>query len=160
MAGHDPFSALRTLLDRQAVVDALLKLGRGLDEQDWPAVRACLADEVDTDYSSFRGTPPARLSAEEFVRLRREGLAGLRTQHLGLNHLVEIAGDRATCRCDFVVHRWPADPADRRFFHTYGSYLYGLTRTGEGWRVASIVQTALRSEGDPDLHGALRGPRR
>lgn len=147
---------LLLLLDRQAVLDTLLRLGRGLDERDWSAVLACLAEEIDTDYSSFRGTPPARLAAEEFVRLRREGLAGLKTQHLGLNHLIEIAGDRATCRCDFVVHRWPADPADPRFFHTYGHYLYGLTRVDDGWRVASIVQTAIRSEGDSQIHGALR----
>ena len=153
---NDPLLAL---LDRQSVQDTVLRLGQALDERDWPAVRGCLAEEIDTDYSSFRGTPPSRLPAAEFVRLRREGLAGLITQHLSLGHQIEVQGDAATCRCDFVIHRWPADATDRRFFHSFGSYLYGLTREGEGWRIASIVQTVLRSEGDPSLHGALRPAR-
>jgi len=152
--GH---TALRTLLDRQAVIDTILRLGQAMDERDWPAARACLADELETDYSSFRGTPPARLSAEAFVALRRSGLTGLRTQHLSLNHLVSVDGTEASCRTDFVIHRWPSDPQDHRFFHSYGYYRYALVRSDSGWAVCGITQVALRSEGDPTLHGAHRG---
>jgi hypothetical protein len=146
------------LLDRQAVIDCVVRLGAGLDAQDWLAVRATLADELDTDYRSFRGTPSARLTAADFVRLRQEGLAGLRTQHLSLGHLVTVAGPTARCRCDFVIRRWPADAADPRFFHTYGYYEYGLVRGPTGWRITAIRQVAVRSEGSPELHGAHRAP--
>lgn len=82
-------------LIRQAVVDTVSRLCRALDERDWVAMRLCLADTLATDYSRLRGTPPARLTAEEFVRLRQSGLAGLRTQHLCFNHLVALkAGGR------------------------------------------------------------------
>lgn len=143
-------------LDRQAVVDAIVRLGRALDDRDWAAARACLAPELDTDYSSFRGTPPSRLTAEDFVRLRETGLAGLVTQHLSLGHVVDLAGDVATCRCDFVIHRWPTDATDPRFLHSHGYYVYRLERAGDGWRIAGITQVVRRSEGDPRLHGALR----
>ena len=148
--------AFQTVLDRQAVIDTLLRLAQALDEQDWPAVRACLADELETDYSSFRGTPPARPSAAAFIALRQAGLAGLRTQHLSLNHLVTVTGDRATCRTDFVIHRWPLHAEDRRFLHSYGYYRYTLVRSAPGWRICGITQVALRSEGDRTLHGAHR----
>ena len=119
-------TVLQMLLDRQAVIDTILRLGQALDEQDWLAARACLAEELETDYSSFRGTPPTRLSAEAFVTLRQSGLAGLRTQHLSLNHLVSLTSTQASCRTDFVIHRWPSDPQDSRFFHSYGYYRYAL----------------------------------
>ncbi len=88
--------------------------------RDWTALRRCLAPNLHTDYSSFRGTPPTRMTADEFVALRQSGLAGLVTQHLSLNHLAEFTDDEARCRFDFIIHRWPQDSADSRFFHTYG----------------------------------------
>jgi len=143
-------------LERQAVVDTIVRLGRAMDDGDWVAVRGYLAQEIDTDYSSFRGTPPTRLLADEFVRLRRTGLAGLVTQHLTVGHVVTLDGEAAVCHCDFVIHRWPSDTTDRRVLHSYGYYVYRLQRMGDGWRIAGITQVVRRSEGDPSLHGALR----
>jgi hypothetical protein len=145
---------------RQAVMDTVSRLCRSFDERDWAAMRSCLADTLATDYSRFRGTPPARLTAEEFVRLRRSGLQGLRTQHLCFNHLVTIQSERAHCRCDFIIHRWPEQTDDTRFFHTYGYYHYDLVRpAGAVWLIESITQVPTRSEGSPELHGALRSSR-
>lgn len=144
-------------MSRRAVVAVIRRLARALDAQDWAAARACLAAEVDTDYASFRGTPPARLTADEFVELRRVGLAGLVTRHLTTGHVVELAGDRAVCRCEFVIRRRPADRADRRFLHSYGSYRYVLRHATGGWQIAGITQLVERSEGHRELHGALRG---
>ena len=149
-------AAFQMLLDRQAVIDMVLRLAQAFDAQDWSGARACLSDGIETDYSSFRGTPPERLSAETFIALRQAGLAGLRTQHLSLNHLVTVRGDQATCRTDFVIHRWPTDVQDRRYFHSYGYYRYALVRSTGGWQICGITQVALRSEGDSSLHGAHR----
>jgi len=147
------------LFIRQTVVDTVSRLCRAFDEHDWAAMRSCLADTLATDYSRFRGTPPERLTAEEFVRLRRVGLQDLRTQHLCLNHLVTIEGERAYCRCDFIIHRWPERAEDSRLLHTYGYYRYGLVKvTGEHWLIDSIEQIAIRSEGSLELHGAHRSP--
>lgn len=144
-------------MSRRGVVAVIQRLARALDAQDWTAVRRCLDAELDTDYSSFRGTPPARLTADAFVELRRVGLSGLVTRHRTEQHVVEITGDRAVCRCDFAIHRWSAGATDARFFHSYGSYRYVLRRADHGWRIAGITQVVHRSEGDPALHGALRG---
>lgn len=143
-------------IDRMEVIDTIARFGRALDDQDWPALRRCLAAELDVDYSSFRGTPPARIAADEFVAQRRTGLAGLVTQHLAEGHVVQLDGDAALCRCDFAIRRWPRDPSDGRFLHSYGTYHYGLRRTADGWEISSIVQAVSRSEGDRELHGALR----
>ena len=152
---------IASLLIRQAVVDTVSRLCRAFDERDWGTMRLCLADTLATDYSRFRGTPPERLTAEEFVRLRQRGLAGLRTQHHCFNHLVTLECERANCQCDFVIHRWPEQTEDVRFFHSYGYYHFELVGTAdELWQIESITQFAMRSEGSPELHGAHRSASR
>lgn len=143
--------------DHQDVVDTVHEFCHAFDMRDWATLRRCLAANLATDYSSFRGTPPCRMTAEEFVALRQSNLAGLITQHLSLNHLVEFTGEQAGCRFDFIIHRWRQDAADSRFFHTFGYYdlvLYRAPNAPHNWAIESITQHALRSEGSPQLHGA------
>jgi len=141
----------------QDVIDTIHEFCRAFDMRDWTALRRCLALNLDTDYSSFRGTPPARLTGDEFVALRQSALAALVTQHLSLNHIVELTGGQARCRFDFIIYRWPQDTADSRFFHTCGWYdliLRPSPGAPHGWVIESITQHALRSEGNPEIHGA------
>lgn len=145
----------------QSALNTIYEFCRALDHHDWEALRRCLAATVDTDYSSFRGTSPARMNADEFVALRRTGLAGLSTQHLTLNHLLTVGRAEISCHFEFIIHRWPEDPGDTRFFHTFGTYEVTLRRAlpaPHGWAIRSITQRVWRSEGDPELHGAHRAP--
>ena len=99
------------------------------------------------------------MTSDEFVALRQTALAGLVTQHLSLNHLVAFAGEQARCRFDFVIHRWPLDTSDSRFFHTFGYYDFVLGRAPNAphyWTIESIAQHVQRNEGSPELHGAHR----
>src|ERR1700685_95961 len=114
--------------DHRDVIDTVHEFCRAFDLRDWASLRRCLAANVATDYSSFRGTPPSRMTAEEFVALRQSNLAGLVTQHLSLNHLVVFTSEEASCRFDFVIRRWPQDKTDARFFHTFGYYDLMLQR--------------------------------
>ncbi len=70
------------------VVSAIHEFCRAFDQQDWTALRRCLAANLFVDYSSFRRTLPSRITADEFVALRQTALEGLVTQHLSANHLV------------------------------------------------------------------------
>jgi hypothetical protein len=143
----------------QNVISTVHEFCRAIDQPDWLALRRCLASNLATDYSSFRGTPPSRMTADEFIALRQFALAGLITQHLSSNHLVTSAAtDQALCRFDFVIHRWPRETGDLRYLHTYGYYEFVLHHAPEApyqWVVASITQHALRSEGSMELHKAF-----
>jgi SnoaL-like domain len=146
-------------LQYRNIIATVHEFCRAIDRHDWPALRNCLASNLATDYSSFRGTPPGRMTADEFVALRKSALAGLVTQHLSMNHLVTLtAADGAICRFDFVIHRWPRDTGDLRYFHTYGYYEFVLHHSPEAphkWVISSITQHALRSEGSKELHKAF-----
>ena len=145
--------------DHRDIVSTIHEFCRAFDQQHWTALRRCLAANLFVDYSSFRGTLPTRITADEFVALRQTAFEGLVTQHRSANHLVTFTDQGARCRFDFVIHRWRRDAADARFFHTF-RYNEVVLRVAEGgpyrWVIESITQQALRSEGSPELH---RSPR-
>jgi SnoaL-like protein len=150
----DDDAGVRRLLDRAAIVEVVVALANALDEQDWARVRSLLADEVDVDYSEFRGEPPTRIAADAYVASRLEGLRGLRTLHTSTNHEVEVDGDRGTCRSAHHIVR--VDPVTGARLQTWGTYRHRLARSGGAWRVTGIVQTVTLLDGDRSVHGALR----
>jgi hypothetical protein len=150
---------LRRLSDRAEITDVVLRFALAMDLHDWPLLRACLADEVETDYGAFRNEPVARVSADAFVARRASALADLRMQHVSTNHLVEIDGDEAVCRSCFLIHRvHPGLPHGENTLDSAGHYVHRLIRTNDGWRIRGIVQTPLWTRGNPQVHGALRRP--
>ena len=70
---------IRSIIARAAVVDTIVAFANAIDAQDWQKLRSHLAEEIDIDYSEFRGETPRRVTAEEYIKQRVEGLAGLRT---------------------------------------------------------------------------------
>src|SRR5262245_63595335 len=147
-------ASIREALDRAAIVQAIVGLANAMDAQDWARVRSLLADELDVDYSQFRGEPPARVTADGYVASRIEGLRGLRALHTSTNHEVRVEGDHGTCASAYHILR--VDPTTGRRLDTWGTYQHRLARTADGWRVTGIVQTVAWLEGDRAVHGALR----
>ena len=144
---------LQLLIDRTDIANTIIRFAYALDCQDWVLCRSCFTDEIEADYSDFRGQPAATIKADQFVELRRKGLAGLKTQHLSTNHIITVEGDRATCISSMVIHR---RSNEGEFFDTYGSYTHTLERTPHGWKICQVKQTVLWNKGNPLLHGAHR----
>jgi len=51
-------SALGRIIDRQAIVDTVVRWAQSLDAKDWPGARSCFTDEIETDYTT--SVAPAR----------------------------------------------------------------------------------------------------
>lgn len=146
--------SLTALRDRAAVSDVVLGFASALDLKDWSACRACLLDEIETDYSDLRGEPPSRVGADDFVAKRRVALERLKTLHLSTNHLVTVDGSRATCVSAGVIHR--LRPEDGERFDTYCTYTHTLARTPTGWKIAKVKQTVHWNTGNPDIHAGAK----
>jgi hypothetical protein len=144
--------------DWMQIHNLLCLFQQAFDDRNWKLMRACLADRIFTDYSSFRNTPAETLTAEEYISKRKSALAGLRTQHDFSNLQVEVDGDRAGGRCNYVIHRFHPDfqGEAHRFFHSYGHYLFEFERSLAGWRITAITQNLLKNHGNPQLHGGTR----
>ncbi|MDE2746393.1 MAG: nuclear transport factor 2 family protein [Chloroflexota bacterium] len=140
----------------EEVSTLICRFQRAFDQQDWAALRDCLDDEIYVDYSSFRGTEPTHVSAEEYVTLRQEALSDLVMQHNHSNLTLSLESDgRASASCNYQIYRFEAD--GDRHFHSWGTYDFGLARRSGGWKLYSVTQRLLKSEGEPSIHGALRG---
>jgi len=149
-------SDVMLLTDRAAISDVVIRYARSLDMQDWELCRSCFSDDIEQDYSDFRGEPPASIKADAFVALRREVLTGIKTQHLSTNHAVSVEGDSAICISAMVIFRYRRDGATDHEFDTHGYYTHSLVRTPEGWKINKVKQTVLWSKGNPQIHGFHR----
>jgi 3-phenylpropionate/cinnamic acid dioxygenase small subunit len=140
--------------DRVEIEELLFRFMASFDEKDWDAMRACLADTIDCDYSSFRGTPRATITREEYVEQRKTALSLLKTQHNLSNLSISATERNAEVRCNYAILRFHPDfdGAREKHFHSYGAYRFGVVGTLDGWRIASITQTLLMSDGNPSLH--------
>lgn len=150
-------AALRELLDKEAIRETIVRAARALDAKDWALCRACLLDEIETDYSDLRGDPPATVKADDYVASRRSALDGLKTLHLSANHVISVRGDEAECLSSAAIFRFrPGEDGSSESFDTYGAYVHGLRRTANGWKIARIKQSVHWNSGSPFIHGALR----
>jgi hypothetical protein len=61
-------SQLQLLLDRAVITDTIVGAANAFDTQDWAQLRACLTDDLHTDYSDSRGEAPATVSADSLRR--------------------------------------------------------------------------------------------
>jgi len=108
-----------------------------------------LTESLHTDYSDLRGTPPATLSRDRFVELRRTALEHLKTHHLAGSHEITLRGDHAQCRVSMII--WRRDESGR-VLNTHCVYELEVSRATDGWRISSITQKVLWSDGDPSIH--------
>jgi hypothetical protein len=105
--------------DEREIGRLIGRFANALDLKAWDIVRDCLTESLHTDYSDLRGTPPATLSRDRFVELRRTALERLKTHHLAGNHEITLRGDHAQCRATVPrpftrASRLPLERSDRR----------------------------------------------
>lgn len=118
-------------MDRSSVVDVCNRLHLAVDEQDWDALGAVLADGV--AWPTFES--PLR-TREQVVELYRRLAAGARSQHLVGAHVVDLDGHgRVVCTAQSMTTWVFADGGRVTRGNTYG---YRLTAVGNGdgpWRI-------------------------
>ncbi len=154
MSNHD---VLQEILDRNEIVSVVLHYARGLDLKNWEMFRSCWVDEVDTDFSSYNGNPPAVMKADDITMFARKNVTGLITQHLSTNHIVTVEGSSATCTSSlFAQHRRPGQE-ETEYYDMHGDYTYTLVRTANGWKIRGIKMDMRWQEGNPQLLGSGEG---
>lgn len=146
--------ALHTLPDREAIKDVRYRFALALDTRDWALFESLFADEVDADLSAF-GSPRRTMPRAELAALFRHSFrrpaAENPTQQLYANLLVEVDGDKATCRSYLVgYHQIPGfaggDDATLR-----AQYTDRMTRTADGWKIAATALHVFSVTGNPQV---------
>jgi 3-phenylpropionate/cinnamic acid dioxygenase small subunit len=138
---------LQELIDRAAIVDAVIAYANSIDTRDWQALGARFTDDACWEYSGsgerLRG--PDAILARISTSLQRFDA----THHLTGNHLTTVHGDEAEHTCYYQAMHVRLGLPDGEKFLAGGRYDDRLRRTPHGWRFTSRKITSVWSEGNP-----------
>ncbi len=143
----------RSLADRLAVVDAIVRLFVSTDERNWAAVARCFADPVRFDMTSMTGGRPEDLSPARIVAGWEEGLRSLEAiHHQAGNFQVSVAGDEASASCYAIASHFRRVASGRNTRTFVGAYDFHLVRDrGKEWRIDLFRFRLKYVDGNPHL---------
>jgi hypothetical protein len=127
------------LFDRHHILDLIATLGRCLDERDFEALRGLFTD--DASVTTPGGAATGRDALVDQARRRHSQDDGI--QHVITNHLVNLAGDRASVRANLLVSFARSGVDDPQPFLLGEVYRFELRRTDDGWRIVSLHSTPV-----------------
>jgi hypothetical protein len=146
-----PSSTGSGLEDRVEIVELTHRYCWAIDDQDWDALR----DVFTGDASAFLGVDCADVDA--IVAQCRGFLSTLdASHHLVANHVVDVEGDRATCRCYFQAQHTVRGLAGGDNWLLGGRYLDRLRATDAGWRIERRDLVGVWSDGNPAILARAR----
>jgi len=128
-------SDIQRLIDQSDIIRTLNRFVLSIDTRDYTAMRDCLTDKINFDYSALFGTIMPS-SADKLVEDVRKNHAGFRAiQHLTANHVVTVDGDKATCTANFAAQHFLPNDCGGNLWAVGGRYDYQLMRTQKSWQI-------------------------
>jgi hypothetical protein len=145
--------------DRTEIVETIYCYATGVDTRDWRLYRSIFSDEVEIDFSSWDGSPPRRMRADDWVAGVQPLFHGLdATQHSMTNPRVAVDGDRASCVMYMQAVHFLANREGDAEFTIGGYYTDQLVKTPAGWKICGVKLTVLWSRGNRAIMAlALQG---
>lgn len=140
------------LIDRAEINDVLMDYAIGIDSRDWARYRAIFTDKVELDFSSWSGNPAAPMAAEDWVAGVRNTLSGFDgTQHMLMNSVIELDGDRANVTLYMNAHHYLNIEGAHNMHSIGGYYTHRMIRTANGWLSEACKLTVTWESGDRAL---------
>lgn len=130
-----PDNALQSLLDREAIREAVFRYCRGIDRVDEEALRASYWPDATDCHGAYRGSATGFIEAA-LPKLRQSGRM---IHHVG-NLSIELRGRQAAVETYFLA--WQRDrQGDGSEHETFlaGRYVDRFDKRGDEWRVAARV---------------------
>ena len=123
--------------DEVAIINTVSRVAHAQDDADREAYLACFAEKVSlTESVVFPNWTAKELSAEDLVDKYFETMSGYDgAHHIVTNHLVEVAGEEATCIADLFCVCWMVEGGVQKDFTIGGRYALKLRRIAGEWRI-------------------------
>jgi 3-phenylpropionate/cinnamic acid dioxygenase small subunit len=127
---------LKEVLDREAISDLIHRFGVVLDDQRFDDLQSVFAEDATIT------TPGGRAQGLDAIvaQATRNHTPELRTQHLVTDLVVDLDGERARARANYlaVFATGSGDPAPSPRFQIGSVYRFELVRTTGGWRLHTM----------------------
>jgi uncharacterized protein len=142
----------------RAGLDVIVRMFHSVDALDWDGVRACLADELATDYTALWGGEPERTTPDGLVAAWGAVAPGYdATQHLLGPFEVTAEGDGSlSCTSGFRAFHHLRAECLRGTWLVAGRYHFVVARTGDRWRITAITLDRAYEDGDRAIVDAAR----
>lgn len=129
-------SALKTLLDKQAITEVLHRYARACDRADEQLLRSCFHPDSVHRHGRFTGT-----SAEFCSFAMKIILSTKLEKHLVTNALIEVDGDAAISESSYVAYHRQVkrETGEDEDFFSGGRFIDRFERRNGEWRIASRV---------------------
>jgi hypothetical protein len=150
--GAEPMAPSGTAADRAAIVETTYRYCWAIDDRDWDALRACFT----VDATGFLGVDCPSVDA---IVDQCSGFLGTLTasHHLVSNHLVEVTGTTATCRCYVQAQHVLRGAPGGDCWLLGGRYLDRFRRTDAGWQIERRDLVTVWADGNFDIVTRARG---
>ena len=122
--------ALRRLLDREAIIECIVRTTRGPDRYDWELFGSAYHSDAEEDHGSFVGGFDG---VKEFIANAMTNFDG--HQRYVSNFSIDIAGDEAHCESYYLIVLRMPDAG--KVMMNGGRYLDRLERRDKAWRIAT-----------------------
>jgi 3-phenylpropionate/cinnamic acid dioxygenase small subunit len=127
---------MRQLIDHETISDLIHRLGTVLDERRFEDLALVFAED------GAITTPGGHAEGLDAIvaQAARNHTPELHTQHFATDLVVDLDGDRARARANYVAvfAVGSGDPAPAPQFQIGSVYRFDLVRTGDGWRLHSM----------------------
>ena len=126
------------------IVSLTVKYCWALDERDWDSLSEVFSSDA---YAKYGVTEHKGI--DSIIEKCQKALLPLDfSHHMVTNHVVELEGDEATCKCYFQAqHVRNSTPGGVNFIIA-GKYEDELTRINGEWKISSRVLTKILTEGN------------
>ena len=154
-------AAIAILLDKAAIVDVTIRYCSALDSKDWSLLAMCFTTDAAATYQRPDEEAPTTFVGYVSIekRLSDSMDALLRTQHAVSNHVIDISGDEARCRCYVRAQHVRQAANGMEMFMVGGTYNDVLVRTDAGWRIRQREMTYTWCDPGWSPAGDIRSPR-
>ena len=124
----ETLAAVRQLVDRQAILDCLMRYSRGVDRFDEDLLRSVYHPDATDDHGEFVGSP------EEFIQwvVPLHNAGQISTQHHLTNHSCELDGDTAHTETYYL---FTARNRDETVWTAGGRYIDRFEKRNGEWKI-------------------------
>lgn len=144
-------ATLQRFIDRQEIIELMLRFGRGLDTNDMELTASCFTDLITIDFSDMEGLSAANTTPKLWADFASEAMGHLMVTHQYSDFTIAIDGDRATGIIYHVSrHRFPNLTGGDQYTQ-YGSYDNDFQRTEDGWKISVLRHLTRWCDGNPTL---------
>ena len=130
--------------DVNEIITLTIKYCWALDERDWESLSEVFLSD---GYAKYGITEHQGI--DSILERCKKALTPLDfSHHMVSNHVVEVEGDQAKCKCYFQAQHVRTSAPEGVNFLIAGKYEDELIRVNEGWKIASRVLTKIWTEGN------------